>query len=166
MDSLYLDIWHSKLNKSDFKMLADIIKEAKEQREKEELQHIPEEDTEVKVEKKNNKKKVDEHLEDKKENKTNQQPIDEAKDEPENDEESEEYISEDEDMETFQNESLEVMQIAKERKILDETAIMQRYNLSSIDGDKLQEWKLKFINDYLEEQNVIPLMNELMTKLI
>lgn len=58
------------------------------------------------------------------------------------------------------------MQLARERKILDETAIMKRYNLSNMDGDKLQEWKLKFINDYLEEQNVIPLMNELMTKLI
>lgn len=149
-------------------MLADIIKEAKEQREQEELQNIPEEDVEVKVEKKNNKKTF-EQLEDKKEFKEAKAEAEEGdKEEPENEneEESEEYISEDEDAETYYTESLEVMQLGNERKILDETAIMKRYNLSNMDGDKLQEWKLKFINDYLEEQNVIPLMNELMTKLI
>jgi len=52
-----LDIWHSKLAKSDFKDLANIIKEAKEQREKEELNQIPEEDIEPKTEKKSNIKK-------------------------------------------------------------------------------------------------------------
>jgi len=59
-----LDIWHSKLAKSDFKDLANIIKEAKEQREKEELNQIPEEDIEPKTEKKSNIKKVDQNAKD------------------------------------------------------------------------------------------------------
>lgn len=91
----------------------------------------------------------------------------EAKDEPEaEEEESVEYESDEEDIENQQNESLEVMQLANERKILDEQTIMNKQNLTAIAPDKLQEYKLKYINDYLEEQNVISLMNELMTRLI
>ena len=39
------------------------------------------------------------------------------------------------------------MQLANERKILDEQTIMNKYSLNVIASDKLQEYKLKYIND-------------------
>lgn len=117
------------------------------------MHHIPEEE-EHKTEKKNNKQRVSQ-LDQNKEIKPekddneneNENEKEEAKDEPEAEEESEEYESEDEDIENYKNESLEVMQLANERKILDEQTIMNKYNLTGIAPDKLQEYKLKYIND-------------------
>jgi len=56
---------------------------------------------------------------------------------------SDDYVSEDEIEEVYQNESNNIIQLAQDRKILDENEIKNIYNLNNPDGKILQEKKLE-----------------------
>lgn len=168
------------------KEIAFLIEQAKINREKEELklQSIIEEEEENRRQGKKTYKKLPKEeseqvskveasnisikpeKKDEEKQKEQEQEEEENKEEEEKPEESEEYESEEENPEIYQKESANIIALAAERKILDENLILKWFNLKEVDGDTLQTYKLEYINTYLEENEVMPLMNELMTRLI